>query len=270
MLLPRVLTALAGIPLILAAIHLGGVVYAIFAAAVIILSLHEYGLILWTGRKPVARVPLMVFGALAALGAVAGRMPVSGIDNLAPFSVSLTVLGLLAWEVLTPNRSLERVSNTMAGVFFVAWPLAHLINIRDIAPYGEYYTFMLFLTVWACDTAAYFGGRAFGAHKLNPEVSPKKTWEGAAAGFLAAIAVSMLLRAIFVPAALTAANALVLGAIAGVCGQFSDLAESIIKRSCGVKDSSNLLPGHGGVLDRFDSYLLLAPVYYYALVFMGK
>ncbi|MDD4005197.1 MAG: phosphatidate cytidylyltransferase [Elusimicrobiaceae bacterium] len=270
MLIPRVLTALVGIPLILGSIHFGGAVYACFVAAVVFLSLHEYGLILWTGRKPVSRVALLLFGALAAFGAVAGRMPAGGIDNLVPLVISLVVLGLLSWEVLTPKRSLERFSNTMAGVFLVAWPLAHLVNVRALAPYGEYYTFMLFLTVWACDTAAYFGGRAFGSRKLNPEVSPKKTWEGSIAGFLAAVAVSALLRAILVPGALSVTDALVLGALAGVCGQISDLAESVIKRSAGVKDSSNLLPGHGGVLDRFDSYLLLAPVYYYALVFMGK
>lgn len=270
MLLPRVFTALIGIPLVFGAIHFGGVVFAFFIAIVIMLSLHEYGLILWTGRKPVSRGPLMVFGALAALGAIAGRMPFLGVDNLVPFSVSVVILGLLACEVLTPNRSLERFSNTLTGVFLVAWPLAHFINIRDLAPSGEAYTFMLFLTVWACDTAAYFGGRAFGAHKLNPEVSPKKTWEGAIAGFLAAILVSVLARAVLASGSLSVMNAVVLGMLAGVCGQLSDLAESVIKRSAGVKDSSNLLPGHGGVLDRFDSYLLLAPVYYYALVFMSK
>jgi phosphatidate cytidylyltransferase len=233
-----------------------------------VLALHEYWLILWTGKKPVMRVPLMVFGLAAAAASVLGRMPVrfGSADNLVPFAVSMIVLGLLTWEVLTPRHCLERLANTLLGVFFVGWTLAFLINIRELFPHGEYYTYMLFLTVWSCDTAAYFAGRSFGKHKLNPEVSPKKTWEGAVAGFFAAVIISFLLRALFVPDDMPFWGALLLGAAAGVTGQISDLAESVLKRSAGVKDSSSLLPGHGGILDRFDSYLLLAPLYYYILL----
>jgi len=270
MLLPRILTAIIGVPLIIAAIHIGGLVYAAFIGIIIALSLYEYGLILWVGKKPVNRIGLFIFGLLMAAVAVTGRgLPVLGsVDNLAPLAINLTVLSLVLWELLTPSRSFERLAYTMLGVFLIPWTLAHLINIREIRPHGEYLTLMIFITVWTCDTAAYFGGRAFGRNKLMPDVSPKKTWEGAVAGFVGAVVISVFLRNLLVPSEMSQLQAVVLGVCAGTVGQLSDLAESMIKRSTGVKDSSGLLPGHGGILDRFDSYLLLAPVYYYGVILL--
>ncbi|WP_424244758.1 phosphatidate cytidylyltransferase [Elusimicrobium posterum] len=269
MLLPRIITALVGIPVIIAAIHFGGLVYMAFVGGVIALCLYEYGLIMKTGRKPVHMVSLLVFGIMMGAVAIAGRgvVPVSLPDNLYPFSISLVIFGVLFLEVITPNRSIERVAFTFFGIFFIPWTLAHLINIRDIEPHGEYLTILMLVTVWTCDTMAYFSGRLFGKHKMNKEVSPKKTWEGAVGGTLCAIGMAIALRALLLPTLFTIWQAAILGLIIAVVGQVSDLAESIIKRSTGVKDSSGLLPGHGGFLDRFDSYLLLAPLFYYLVLF---
>lgn len=270
MLLPRILTAIIGVPLILAAIHFGGVPFMAFTACVILLCLYEYGLVLRAGKKPVHMFSLMFFGLIMAAVAILGRAGLPSVelpDNLYPFSISVVTFGILCVEVLTPHRSWDRAANTFIGVFLIPWSLAHFINIRDIAQYGEYLTLFMIITVWICDTGAYFTGRFLGRHKLNQEVSPKKTWEGAIGGTLLAVGGALLMRHLFLPALLTVPTAIGLGLLVAVVGQVSDLTESIIKRSTGVKDSSHLLPGHGGFLDRFDSYLLLAPLFYYVALY---
>jgi phosphatidate cytidylyltransferase len=129
----------------------------------------------------------------------------------------------------------------------------------------------VFVTIWLCDSAAYFAGRGFGRHKLIPRVSPNKTWEGAVAGFLAAVG-GFLLVAEFLLPYLSVRHAMVTGCIVGVFGQLGDLAESLLKRDAGVKDSASLIPGHGGMLDRFDSLILVSPVLflYYDFVVFAK
>lgn len=269
MLLPRILTAVIGIPVILAAIHFGGIVYMAFVGCVILLCLYEYSLVLTLGKKPVHTPSLLFFGLIMATVAVLGRMPLATElpDNLYPFSMSVVIFGVLLFEVLTPKRSWERVCNTFTGIFMIPWALVHLINLRDIPTYGEYLTLFMIVTVWVSDTGAYFSGRFFGRHKLNPEVSPKKTWEGAVGGTLLAVGAAAIMHHLFLSTAFSWQKALWLGLLVAVVGQVSDLAESVLKRSAGVKDSSNLLPGHGGFLDRFDSYLLLAPLFYYVVLY---
>jgi phosphatidate cytidylyltransferase len=181
--------------------------------------------------------------------------------------VSFIIIGVLVLGVIMPFRSIERMSFTFLGIFLIPWNMAYLVNIRDIANIGIYLTYMLFITVWLCDTAAYAVGKFFGKHKLSPAISPKKTWEGAIAGLITAILVSVWLKSLF-KLDITVFQAAMLGVSVGIAGQISDLVESILKRGSGVKDSSSLLPGHGGVLDRFDSYILLAPVYYYTFLFL--
>lgn len=256
MLLPRVLTALVGIPLLLFLIHWGGLTFSLFVVAVVVLALYEYGVILSLGRRPTQPVVTVLTGsglaACLALGGPAGP------------AVSATVALVILREMFSRERSLDRIALTLLGALLLGWMPAHLALIRDLRPYGERLTFMLFLTVWAMDSAAYAAGTTFGRSPLAPELSPRKTWEGAAAGFLAAAGVVLAFRAAS-PDMLSLPRALALGALIGVSGQLSDLAESMIKRAVGVKDSGNLLPGHGGVMDRFDSFLLSAPALYYGL-----
>ena len=270
MLLPRIITAVIGIPLVLAAIHFGGIIYMAFVGCVILFCLYEYGLVLTLGKKPVHRVSLILWGLLMGAVAILGRADIKGLalpDNLYPFAISVVLCGTLFLEVLTPCRSWERATNTFLGIFLIPWSLAHLINLRDIPDYGEYLTLFMMITVWVCDSGAYFSGRFFGRHKLNAEVSPKKTWEGSIGGTILAVLAALLMQHLFLSTFFTQLQAVYMGLLIAVVGQVSDLAESIIKRSTGVKDSSNLLPGHGGFLDRFDSYLLLAPIFYYVVLY---
>ena len=126
-------------------------------------------------------------------------------------------------------------------------------------------TFFIFIVVWTLDTMAYAFGKVFGKHKLAKNVSPKKTLEGTAAGIVFGILAAVACRYIFMCDILTLQNAAILGLVVAVVGQFSDLAESLIKRDGSVKDSGKIIPGHGGVFDRFDSYMFAAPAMYYAL-----
>jgi phosphatidate cytidylyltransferase len=121
--------------------------------------------------------------------------------------------------------------------------------------------FLLFIlfSVWISDSSAYFIGKRFGKHKLAPRVSPKKTWEGAVAGFIGGAGGFVFLSLFFIDG-FPIIHSIVVGFIIGTIGQIGDLAESQLKRDAGVKDSSALIPGHGGILDRFDSLLLIMPV----------
>ncbi len=122
-------------------------------------------------------------------------------------------------------------------------------------------------SIWMCDTAAYFGGLSMGKHKLFPRVSPNKSWEGAIWGFTGAVATMIVMQKYFLPY-LQLHQAIIIGIIIGVFGQIGDLIESLFKRDAGVKDSSSLIPGHGGVLDRFDSLIFVSPILYLYIDFV--
>ncbi|HAH32052.1 MAG TPA: hypothetical protein DCL44_07040 [Elusimicrobia bacterium] len=265
--LPRFLTAIAGIPLVILLIHAGGLPYACLMFTIILLSLYEYYSLMKLGGKPIQGGTLFTMGLLlpAALYFDHSYTAQAGGDNFAGFFISLTVIFTMLYELFSAKKYLERIGLTLLGIFMVSWCLFHLIALRDLRPDGEWLTFMLIVTVWVMDTAAYYVGKRFGRRQLST-ISPKKTWEGAVAGFIFAIgtvfALRLLSKEIVSPAFAVAAGVLI-----GIFGQISDIAESMLKRAVGVKDSSNLLPGHGGVLDRFDSYIFLAPIIYYLAVF---
>lgn len=144
---------------------------------------------------------------------------------------------------------------------------ANEVQLNTISRWGGYTIVSLFATIWMCDTAAYFGGLTFGRHRLFERVSPKKSWEGAAFGFVAALLTMVAARALVLDY-LRIQDALVIGAIVGIFGQIGDLVESRFKRDAGVKDSSALIPGHGGVYDRFDSLVFVAPIVYLYIDFV--
>ncbi|MFC1553549.1 phosphatidate cytidylyltransferase [candidate division KSB1 bacterium] len=125
----------------------------------------------------------------------------------------------------------------------------------------------IFLSIWFLDTLAYFSGKAFGKHPLFPQVSPKKTIEGGIGGFISAIAAVLLVKYVFFQE-LSFFHGIMLGAVIGVLGQLGDMFESFIKRKANIKDSSSILPGHGGILDRFDSLIFVSPFVYYYIVFI--
>jgi phosphatidate cytidylyltransferase len=208
----------------------------------------------------------------------------------------LLFLPLIMGVELFRNKpsALMNIATTIFGALYVAFALGAFVGIRElfvpadfpvfahfsvpgpsvpadvaaqIYRWGGYTVLSIFVAIWLCDSVAYFVGMAFGRHKLFPRVSPKKSWEGAVAGFLAAVAGFILCRELLLPY-LAMRDAIVCGVIVGVFGQIGDLAESLLKRDAGVKDSSTLIPGHGGALDRFDSLLFVAPLLFFYLDFI--
>jgi len=191
------------------------------------------------------------------------------------------------------GSAILNIASTVLGLCYVSFFLGTLVALREVFIPGDFPVFRffdtgqlnspevrstiyewggwtivaLFASIWLCDSAAYFAGRAFGKRKLFERISPKKTWEGAIAGFIAAIFAFWLARELVMPY-LSFTNAIVCGFIVGVFGQMGDLVESMLKRDAGVKDSSSLIPGHGGVLDRFDSLLFAAPLLFCYLDFV--
>ncbi len=179
----------------------------------------------------------------------------------------LILLGARLWTGGEIRRAWQDVALTFFGVFYVAWLLGYLIRLRDLDG-GVALLLLLFLVTWVGDSAAYYVGSTWGRRPLAPGISPKKTWEGAIGGFLAGLATTWGAGHLWLPP-VSLAETLLLGATLGVLTQLGDLAESLLKRGAGVKDSSALLPGHGGLLDTVDSLLFTSPaLYYFAVYFL--
>ncbi|MBF0622050.1 MAG: phosphatidate cytidylyltransferase [Magnetococcales bacterium] len=155
------------------------------------------------------------------------------------------------------------------GVLYIALPLSMLLMVAQVAQ-GSDWIIYIFSILWSTDSGAYFVGKAIGKHKFSPRVSPNKTWEGTLGGlFMAALIGTGV--AVFLELPMPLWHAVTLSMIASSFGQIGDLAESYIKRVVKIKDSGNLIPGHGGLLDRLDSLLFAAPIiYFYTGVILGQ
>jgi len=192
--------------------------------------------------------------------------------------LSLMIIVTLLLNELFRNKesAINNLGATLIGIFYIGLFAGTIIRIREFFgfavgsyQYGGILIISLLATIWLCDSAAYFLGSAYGKHKLFPRVSPKKSWEGAIAGLVFAI-ITMTLAKILVLSILSWQDAVVIGIIIGTIGQLGDLVESLIKRDAGVKDSSNIIPGHGGIFDRFDSLIFSSPMVYLYLVYFVK
>ena len=185
----------------------------------------------------------------------------------------LVVLSLLLLSIPVVDIKINYTDGavTLLGFIYVAVFFGFIIKLNNLK-YGNYYIWLIFIASWLCDTAAYYVGRFFGKHKLCPKVSPKKTIEGSIGGLLGSTiscgAFGFFLNSIGINIAIY--HFFIIGAICGIVCQFGDLAASSIKRYSDVKDYSNLIPGHGGILDRFDSILFASVVvYYYITILLG-
>lgn len=279
----RVLTAAILIPVVVALIWWGPMwLLAIAAAFVAILAMLEFFSI--TARLGFRAYRL--WSCLAAAGIVgqqwyASRMAsINRLGDLLDRSPRVTldmvlfgfVLGV-AVIALGSRRGLADVLPSIlasaAGILFVVLPFSAVVRLRGVDAWGRWLLLFTVVLVWVGDTAAYFVGSKIGRWKMAPQTSPNKTWEGAAANFLAALFVAAVFGywTNFPPS-----HMLAMAAVASVAGQIGDLFESAWKRSAGVKDSGALLPGHGGMLDRIDALILAAPAvwYYFEWVIIKK
>ena len=212
------------------------------------------------GSRPFAG--LAVVGCLGVVGAFALRPPlVVALGALT--AAALLAPALAMWRRETPEAMLDAVTTTFFPLLFVGLPFAHVVGLESIPGQdGSDLLLLAMVCVTLSDSGAYYAGSLFGSRPMAPLISPKKTWEGAAGGALGSVAGALVAHFWFFRR-LSLAHALILGVVLCGAGILGDLAESALKRAAGVKDSSALLPGHGGVLDRVDSLLVAAPVLYY-------
>ncbi|MDR1401167.1 MAG: phosphatidate cytidylyltransferase [Endomicrobium sp.] len=261
MLLVRVLTAITGIPLVFACVYCGGIVFYGMMFFVSFLCVYEYFIIL-KKYNPHIFVSLVMSAAFFIFLYFFKNSPIDKII----VSVIVMMIILFGVEIFkeNPNLCIVRISLSFLGTFFIPLALMHMVYMRNLK-IGMKLVFFVFIVVWTLDTAAYAFGKIFGRCKLARNISPKKTVEGVIAGIIFGILGAVTCRFGFMSNILTLRNSVILGFVIAVTGQFSDLSESIIKRDGGVKDSGRILPGHGGVFDRFDSYIFAAPTVYYVL-----
>jgi phosphatidate cytidylyltransferase len=208
-----------------------------------------------------------------ALGLVGGTAVLASLQWPGLLSDRAAVVaGVLA--MLTYRLGARRpIKDTLAdaaglvfGVLYVALTLGHLLLTRALSD-GEFLVFFVVLVTWAADTGAYYAGTSIGKRRLAPLISPNKTVEGLFGGIGLAVVAALIARAWFLPS-FSLTDAVATGLLLSVTGAVGDLAESAMKRSAGVKDSGWLLPAHGGMLDRLDSLLFTAPVFYYYVLFV--
>jgi len=258
----RLATALVLLPFLYAVIEFAPPeVFLAVAAITIWLACWEcYCMLGVAGARPFKWLGLS--GALAVVWSFSGFAPV--FEPTLPL-VALTLVSVAAamGRREEPQAMVQAAVSTVMPVVFIGLALSYLIALRGLpGGRGSDLLMLLFFSTIAGDTAAYYVGTNLGRHRMAPRISPKKSWEGAAGGLGGAVAMAFVARGIFVPE-MAWYHALFLGLILGSVGMLGDLAASVVKRATGVKDSSGLLPGHGGMLDRMDSLLFAAPVLYY-------
>jgi phosphatidate cytidylyltransferase len=261
MLLTRIVTAIIGIPFIFLCIFLGGIPFYLMMFAISFFCVYEY-LDILKKYSPHIKTSLLMTVLFFLFLYFFNEIPINKVS----ISAIIIALVLFIEEVSggNPKSSIERIAISFLGAFFIPLCLIHMVYLRSLYG-GMEIIFFIFFVVWMLDTAAYAFGFMFGKRKLAQNISPKKTREGAMAGIVFGVLTAVICRSIFMRDILSICNSIILGFIISVIGQFSDLAESLIKRDSDVKDSSKIIPGHGGFFDRFDSYIFAAPAVYYVL-----
>lgn len=230
-------------------------VYAVLAASLVIPALYEYfSMLTHAGINGYPRLAY-VWGVLLILCVYLG-------DFYMLWAAAGFIALFAAWFVSGADikDALNQIAGTLLGVIYVAGSFGFLLAIGMLEG-GRFLLFFIFFIVWWGDISAYYVGKNFGHRLLAPKVSPGKTIEGAVAGLLGSLAGGLSAWYWFVQG-ISLAHCLIVIVICAIIGQFGDLAESILKRSAGVKDSGSLIPGHGGILDRIDNLMFAGPVFY--------
>lgn len=269
MLAKRVLVVAILLPVGLLVVFEGGLLFVVFVALALGTAAWEFVQLFRAGG-------LRPAGFLVVSGVV-GLTFVRTLENqeiVFPL-VSLIVLLSMTVHLIEYERGVDHSATdfgvTLAGVLYFGWIGAYLISLRFL-PHGEWWLLLVLPAVWLADTAAYTFGRRFGRHKLSKRLSPNKSWEGYLAGILAAGAGTPLLAwgwSLLDPGLpVTPLGGALLGLVLAAVTPLGDLGESMVKRQVGVKDSGNLLPGHGGVFDRIDSWLWAGVIGYYLVMWL--
>jgi phosphatidate cytidylyltransferase len=250
MLRTRILSAIVLIPLVLYVLYLGGWWFLLAIGIILSLGVWEFARLMEKGGQSLF-LPVMLLLVWVALVDVA----LSQVDLLIP-GLALVLVCSLIWAMDRFNKSdanpIAAWALTVVGGLYLSLMGSHFLRLRTLDD-GWLWSLTAYGSTWLADSGAYFVGRAWGRRKLAPKLSPGKTWEGSLGGLLAGALSGAILALLF---GLGAWHGLALGALIAVISPVGDLGISMIKRHVGAKDSSNLIPGHGGVLDKIDSLLI--------------
>ncbi len=266
----RVLTALVLVPCFLILAWRGEIYFVLLVNLLTLAGSFEYTRM----QQQRGASPDAAMGSLAAL-ALPWSMYVD-VEGATALTLGVLFFAMVARALprAATRRATASIAATWLGIFYVSWLGSHLVRLRELPSVyafeydaGFVFVFLAFVIVWVSDTGAYFVGSLFGRHRLAPAISPRKSLEGAVAALVFTSIAGALCAATLLRDVITPWTGALLGFAGSLVGQLGDLLASLLKREANVKDASNILPGHGGVLDRFDSVLLTAPLLYYALRF---
>ena len=260
----RIISALIGAPLVVLFLIVKGNYLYLFAGVLSLIGMYEYyKAIHATGVKTMSFIGYIFCVAFFILQLI---FPTAEV-----FSKLLTLMLLITftYDLFTRKSGVTGIVHTVFGFIYVSFLMAHLIFISNLE-HGDLLIWLPFLTAWFTDTTAYFTGVTIGKHKMFPSISPKKTVEGYLGGIVGSSILTMLFGYFTLSFGydIELINFIILGLICGLASEIGDLAASYIKRFTGIKDFGNLIPGHGGILDRFDSILFTMPVVYYYFLFV--
>ena len=253
----RIISSIVSLPILLAIIYFGTPFhFFLLLEFAIFIGLYEFYRMIEKGGLGCYKWAGIILGILLSAAIFKGTY-----INLVIAASVIILFIIRIFEGNTSDNTFSYVSNTIFGIVYVSFLMSYLGVIRASGDNGRELIFFVLLITWMGDTTAYYGGKGFGKHKLAPAISPKKTVEGAIIGLIGSIVGAIIAKSWFLDISIL--NAIAAGILIGVFGQFGDLSESIIKRNLQVKDSGGIIPGHGGILDRVDSLLFSAPVFYY-------
>ncbi len=270
MLVNRLLVTIVLIPIGMAIIVYGKLPFLLTIALAVGLAGWEYvNLLRIAGLRP-ASILVPVAAALIVL--------MRGYDGFtsAPWLISLFLLVSMTWHLLDYEKGRDQAGSdfnvTVGGALYLGWMGAYLISLRNL-PEGKWWILVVLPAVWLADSGAYFIGTRFGKHKLSRRLSPRKSWEGYLAGVVWGTLGGALFAALWrigagPNSAILPWRGALIGLVLSVLTPLGDLGESMFKRQVGVKDSSNLIPGHGGIFDRIDSWLWAGVIGYYLIVWL--
>ena len=264
----RVITGAVSVPLVILAIWFGDPWpwFTLLIAAAALAGTYEFYKMANFDR----REPLLYLGSLCSLALVLS--PHYRSPYVLPIVITATVLISLIWLLYRPSKegSFRNWAWAIVGALYVGWMLSHWLSLRGLED-GRNWVYLAILTTFANDTGAFFIGRSRGKHKLAPAISEGKTREGAIGGLICAILGAVVIATVLnliSPFTFRYWQIILLGLLVGLFAQLGDLVESLLKRNTGVKESGNLLPGHGGILDRFDSLIFVGAVVYYYVIWV--
>lgn len=261
MLITRIISALIGIPLLIFIVFIGDPYFILAVFLLTLIALLEFKNII-NNAHCTALILLLWLSALL--------FPIIFLlkyNYIMPIIIFYLLLSFTYYLLNSLHFTPLDLSFTLLGVIYICTGFFHLVLLRNL-PEGFWLIIYVFVVVWGTDTGAYFTGLTIGKHKLAPLLSPKKTWEGFVGGLIIGV-LAAYIYSIYAPVA-DGKSLFYIAPLVSLAGQLGDLFESALKRFAKVKDSGQLIPGHGGVLDRFDSTLWAAPITYYSLIIIER